>query len=75
MDMTEYIKLCLVKRKLSARQLAASLDPESDTSAQNLNNKMKRNNFKIQELEAIADKLDCDLQVRFIDRKTNEPLI
>lgn len=51
------------------------MDPDSQTAAQNLNNKLKRNNFKIQEIEEIADKLNCDLQVKFIDRETKEPLI
>lgn len=75
MDITEYIKLCLVKRKLSSRQLALKMDPDSPTAAQNLNNKLKRNNFKIQEIEEIAELLDCELEVRFIDKESKKPLI
>lgn len=42
---------------------------------QNLNNKYKRNTFKVAELERIADALDADLQIKFIDRKSKEPII
>ena len=42
---------------------------------QNLNNKYKRNTFKISELEKVADALDANLVVTFVDKETGEPII
>lgn len=42
---------------------------------QNLNNKYKRDAFKVSELERVADALDADLQIKFIDRNSREPII
>jgi hypothetical protein len=42
---------------------------------QNLHNKYRRNVFKVSELEKVADALDADLQIQFIDKTTGEPLI
>jgi hypothetical protein len=41
----------------------------------NVNNKYKRNTFKVSELEKIADALDAELEIKFIDRETGEPII
>lgn len=72
MDIREYINLCRVKRgNLSEAELAR----RTGQTPQNLNNKYKRNTFKISELEKVADALDADLQIRFIDRATGEPII
>lgn len=71
-NISEYIKLCLVKKDdISVRQLAL----ESGQTPQNLQNKMTRNSFKISELEKLADALDADLEIKFIDRKTGEAII
>ena len=42
---------------------------------QNLNNKYKRNTFKISELEKVAEALDAELRVVFVDKETGEPII
>lgn len=53
--MTEKIKLVLVKRNMSAKQLADKLG----WSPSNLYNKFKRDNFSEKEIDEIAKALDC----------------
>lgn len=72
MDIREYINLCRVKKgNISEAELAR----RTGQTPQNMNNKYKRNTFKISELEKVADALDADLQVQFIDRATGRPII
>lgn len=52
----------------------AELARRTGQTAQNLNNKYKRNVFKVSELEKIAAALDCDLKISFIDKATGEIL-
>jgi len=67
MDMTEYIRILLVKRgNMTETELAKRIG----TSPQNIHNKFKRNNFTMKDLQEIANALDCDLDVRFIDHTT-----
>lgn len=44
-------------------------------SQPNLANKLRRNDFKSSELEKIAEALNCELKISFIDKDTKEPLI
>ena len=71
MAMAEKIRIMRVKRgNLSERDLAERMgDPP-----QNLNNKMKRDDFKESELRKIADALGVDLVIKFIDRETGEEI-
>lgn len=72
MDVREYINLCRVKRgNISEAELAR----RTGQTPQNMNNKYKRNTFKVSELEKVADALDADLKIVFIDRSTGEPII
>lgn len=72
MDVKEYIKLCCVKRgNISEAELAR----RTGQTPQNMNNKYKRNTFKISELERVAEALDADLKISFVDKKTGEPII
>ncbi len=72
MDVREYINLCRVKRgNISESELAR----RTGQTPQNLHNKYKRNTFKVAELEKIADALDADLKIVFVDRSTGEPII
>lgn len=65
MNVTEMIRILLVKKgNISDAELARRLG----TTPQNLNNKMKRNNFKVSELEEIANALDCELEITFKDK-------
>jgi len=69
MAMNEQIRILLVKRgNISESELARRLG----TSPQNLHNKMKRDNFNIQELVQIAEALDCDFKATFTLRDTGE---
>ena len=72
MDIREYINLCRVKKgNMSESELARRMGQ----TPQNLNNKYKRNTFKVSELEKIANALDADLSIEFIDRDTGKPII
>lgn len=72
MDVREYINLCRVKR---GNMTEAELARRTGQTPQNMNNKYKRNTFKVSELERIAEALDADLRIQFIDRKTGKPII
>ena len=72
MNITEYIRLCLVKKN---NMSAAVLAEKTGQTRQNLSNKMQRNSFQTSDLEKIADALDADLLIQFIDRKTKQPII
>ncbi len=70
MDMYEYIKQALKIRRLNERQLAFLLDK----SPQNINRRLKAD-MKVSFIESIADFLNCDVDIRFIDRNSKRPLI
>ena len=71
-NVREYINLCRVKR---GNMTEAELARRTGQTPQNMNNKYKRNTFKISELEKVADALNADLQIAFIDRDTGKPII
>lgn len=60
--MTEKIKMLCVKKHISAAQLADLLE----SSAANLYNKFKRDNFTEKELQSIADVTGSKLEINFI---------
>lgn len=66
--MTEKIKILLVKRNMSAVDLAKKLQ----TSPTNIYNKFKRDNFSEKELQEIAQVLDCKFEGNFILNDTQE---
>lgn len=71
-DMREYIRLCCVKRgNISDAELAR----RTGQTPQNMNNKYKRNTFKLSELEKVAEALDAELSIKFIDKNTGKPII
>ena len=66
--MTERIRILLVKRgNISEAELARRLG----ISPQNLNNRMKRDNFSDKELREIAVALGCDYTNAFIITETS----
>ena len=72
MDIREYIRLCCVKRgNISDAELARL----TGQSPQNMNNKYRRGTFKISELEKVADALNADLKISFIDKDSGQPII
>lgn len=68
MAMSEKIKIVLLKRKMSAADLAIAL---GQTPA-NISKKLKRDNFTENDLHEIAEVLNCDLDVSFTLRDTGE---
>lgn len=70
MDISSYIKECCHKKNITVSKLAGL----SGQSQPNLAKKLGINNLKISELEKLASGLDSELSVRFIDKKTGEPL-
>ena len=71
-NVSEYIKLCRVKRE---NMTEAELARRTGQTPQNMNNKYKRNAFKVSELEKVAEALGADLKISFIDKETGEPII
>lgn len=72
MDIRNYIALCRVKRNNMSE---AELARRTGQTPQNMSNKYKRNTFKISELERVAEALDCELRIEFIDKQSGKPLI
>lgn len=71
-DVREYISLCRVKRN---NMTEAELARRTGQSPQNMNNKYKRNTFKVSELEKVAEALGAELKISFIDKETGKPII
>lgn len=70
-SMSAKIRNARFKRgNMSERELALKM---GDTP-QNLNNKMKRDDFKVSDLQRIADALEVTLVVKFVDPYTGEEL-
>lgn len=72
MDIREYINLCRVKR---GNMSEAELARRTGQTPQNMNNKYRRNTFKVSELEKVAEALDAELKIQFIDKQSGEPII
>ncbi len=70
MGMTEKIKIILIKRKMSVKELAEKLD----CTSQNLSGKFKRDNFNEKELAEIASALNCTFDAKFIFNDTGESI-
>lgn len=71
MSMAEKIRILLIKRgNISAAKLAELLD----TSPQNFNSKMKRDNFSEKDLQQIAKVLDCSYKSTFVLNDTGEEI-
>ena len=71
MAMAEKIRILLIKRgNLSEAELARRLE----ISPQNLNAKMKRDNFTEADLKKIADVLDCSFEALFRLNDTGESI-
>ena len=43
-----------------------------DSSASNLNDKIKRDNFSEKDMQSIADALNCELVIKLIDKETGQ---
>lgn len=71
MALSDRIRILLIKRgNISEAELARRLG----ISPQNLNNKMKRDNFTEKDLEEIATALNCSFSVSFKLNDTGEEI-
>ncbi|WKY49254.1 helix-turn-helix transcriptional regulator [Eubacteriaceae bacterium ES3] len=68
--MTEKIKIAMLKRNMSLKDLAEKLDQ----SPQNISGKLKRDNFKEEELKEIAGALDCTINIEMVMNDTGEKI-
>ena len=64
MDIAKVINKLLVDKDLNTVDLSKKLG----CGTANLYNKYKRNNFSVKELEEIANALNCNLKIEFIDK-------
>lgn len=71
-NVREYINLCRVK---CGNMTEAELARKTGQTPQNMNNKHKRNTFKISELEKIAEAMGADLKIQFVSKETQKPII
>ena len=67
-QMSEKIKLVMVKRSMTGKDLAAALG----CSPQNVYNLLKKDNWNETQLRKIADRLNCDLEIGFRLHDTDE---
>lgn len=62
--MGEKIRILLKRKNVTIIELSKRLK----TTNQNMANKFKRDNFSVNELEAIAKALDCEFEGFFVDK-------
>lgn len=68
MVMAEKIKILLIKKNISLKDLAEKLN----CTPSNISNKMRRNNFSESELLEIAQALECEFNATFTIKDTGE---
>ena len=66
--MSEKIKLIRVKRKINSSELANVLE----CTPQNVSRLFKKDNWTEEQLRKIADRLNCELEINFRLKDTNE---
>lgn len=64
MDITKIIKKILIDESITQTELAKKLS----TSSGNLTNKFRRNDFRVSELEVIAEALGYELKIEFVQK-------
>jgi len=64
LTMGEKIRILLKRKNVTIIELSKRLG----TTNQNMANKFKRDNFSVNELEAIAKALDCEFEGFFLDK-------
>lgn len=70
MAMAEKIRIALIKRSMTIKELSSRLG----CTSQNLSAKLRRDNFSEKELQDIADILDCRFEGRFLRKEDGEEL-
>ncbi len=61
-NLTEKLKIAMIKQEINQTQLAAL----TEQTQNNLANKLKLNNFKLSEYERLVTALGCKLEVNII---------
>ena len=64
MDIAKIIKKLLIDKGMTQIELAEKLN----TSSGNLTNKLRRNDFRVSELEDIASAMGYDFKIEFIEK-------
>ena len=67
-QVSKALKKLMIDKEVTQVEVAARLEKEK----QNLNNKLRNNNFRISEIEEIADILGYDIKLQFTDRYTGK---
>lgn len=62
MNLTEKLKIAMIKRSVNQSQLAEL----TEQSQKNLSNKMARDNFKLSEYQKLVEALGCTLEVSIV---------
>ena len=70
MGMSNKIRILMIERNMKMKDLAERLG----FGASNLANKLKDDNFRVSDLERIAEILDCDLEVNFVLRNSGKKI-
>lgn len=68
--MTEKIRILMIKKNVSVKELASRLG----CTSQNLSGKFRRDNFSEKELQEIASAMDCSFEGRFVRNDTREEI-
>lgn len=68
--MTEKIRILMIKKNVSVKELASRLG----CTSQNLSGKFRRDNFSEKELQEIASAMDCSFDGRFVRNDTREEI-
>lgn len=67
---SEKIRILLGRKNSSVTELALKIEQ----SRQNITNKLSRNNLSETDMREMANALNCDVEIKFIDRDTKEEL-
>lgn len=70
LTVSEKVRVLLDRKKMTVGDLALKLG----VTRQNLSNKLTRNNFAENDISKLADALNCDFEIKFIDRDTNDTI-
>lgn len=71
MEQSKIIKMIMGFKGVKSSELAKALNK----SPSNLFQIFSRDNFRVQELEEIADALNCDVKITWVDRETGKEFL
>ena len=71
MDMKKIILDLCEKKKTNYSTVAKMIG----TTKQNISNKFSKNKFYVNDFEKIAEALNCELKISFVDKDTGEVIV